>query len=223
MRKFICLIATAILVMCLDATVAKAQNVNDSKFMPYVIINGDTVFYAPLKAARIYEKKPRQKGREWRKYYKLVWNFARTYPYAVVAKSVVSKVDSTIKTDNLKYVSKDIYVNKVIKDLFRSFEKPMKNMTVSQGALLMRLVDRECHINPYDIIKEFKNGYAASFWQGIAKMFGNDLKRPYDPDGVDAPTEELVRQWWDGRFEQTYYEIFWEYPPIAEIPQKYLQ
>ena len=201
---------------------AKAQNTGQRELMQYVIVDGDTVYLAPLKPARIYEKKPRQKGREWRKYYKLVWNFARTYPYAVVAKSVVGKVDSTIKADNLKYVSKDRYVNKVVKDLFNSFEKPMRNMTISQGALLMRLIDRECGIKPYEIIKEFKNAYAASFWQGIAKMFDNDLKRPYDPEGLDAPTEELVHQWWDGRFEQTYFEIFWEYPPIAEIPQKYV-
>lgn len=222
-RALISLVATVALALSLGTFSARAQNANDAKFMQFVVVQGDTVFLAPLRAARVYEKKPRQKGREWRKYYKLVWNFARTYPYAVVAKSVVGTVDSTIKADNLKYISKDRYVNKVVKDLFTSFEKPMKNMTISQGALLMRLIDRECGVNSYDIIKELKNGYAAAFWQGIAKMFGNDLKKPYDPDGVDAHTEELIRQWWDGRFEQTYFEIFWEYPPIAEIPQQYVQ
>lgn len=191
--------------------------------LPYIIENGDTVYLAPLRAAHVYEKKPRNKGREWRKYYKLVYNFAKVYPYAIVAKDIVSDVDSTIKADNLKYISKDSYVSKVVKELFNCFETPLKNLTISQGGLLMRLVDRECGISPYQIIREFKNRYAAGFWQGIAKLFDNDLKRHYDPEGEDAPVEELVRQWKEGTFERTYYEIFWDYPPVVEVPEKYAQ
>ncbi len=191
------------------------------KLMPYIVEGGDTVYLSPLAAARVYEKKPRQKGRQWRKYYRLVYNFAAVYPYALVAKDIVIRADSTIKKDNLKYVSKDRYVNAIVKDLFHAFEKPLSNLTVTQGQLLMLLIDRECHISSYDIIKTFKNGYAAGFWQGIAKVFGNDLKRHYDPKGEDAAIEELIQQWNEGKFEQTYFEIFWKYPPMIELPEKY--
>ena len=54
-------------------------------------------------------------------------------------------------------------------------------------------------------------------------MFGDDLKAPYDPEGVDAPTEDLVHQWENGKFEQTYFEIFWKYPPMVELPEKYVK
>lgn len=189
--------------------------------LPYVIENGDTVFLAPLKASRVYEKKARKKGRQWRKYYRLVYNFAKVYPYAVVARDIVEEVDSTIKKDNLRYVRKDRYVGEVTKELFHHFEKPLKNLTVTQGELLMKLIGRECGFTPFNIIREFKNNYAAAFWQGIAKLFGEDLKRPYDPEGEDAATEELVQQWWAGDFVQTYYEIFWEEPPITELPPQY--
>lgn len=189
--------------------------------LPYVIENGDTVFLAPLKAARVYEKKPRKKGRHWRKYYRLVYNFAKVYPYAVVARDIVGEVDSTIKAQNLKYVGKDRYVDKVTGELFHHFEKPLRNLTITQGELLMKLIGRECGFTPYSIIQEFKNNYAAAFWQGIAKLFGEDLKRPYDPEGEDAATEELVQQWWAGDFVQTYYEIFWEEPPVTELPPQY--
>lgn len=193
----------------------------DGRVLPYVIEQGDTIFLSPLKPARIYEKKKRKKGRQWRKYYKLVYNFAKVYPYALVAKDIVAEVDSTIKKENLKYVRKDRYVGAITKELFNSFEKPLKNLTISQGALLMKLIDRECGIPPYYIIKDFKNMYAATFWQGIGKIFGEDLKAPYDPDGDDAPTEELVHQWENDTFEQTYFEIFWKYPPMVELPEKY--
>lgn len=191
------------------------------RLMQYVVENGDTVYLAPLNAARIYEKKPRQKGREWRKYYKLVYNFAAVYPYVLVAKDIVNEADSVIKTDNLKYVSKDRYVGGIVKELFNSFEEPMKNMTVTQGQLMMLLIDRECGISSYDIIKTFKNQYAAGFWQGIAKLFGNSLKRRYDPEEEDRAIEDLVQQWEKGTFEQTYFEIFWKYPPMIELPPQY--
>lgn len=191
------------------------------KLMPYIIEGKDTVFLSPLAASRVYEKKPRQKGRQWRKYYKLVYNFAEVYPYALVAKDIVRQTDSTIKTNNLKYVSKDKYVDRIVKELFSSFENKMKNMTVTQGQLLMLLIDRECNISSYDIIKTFKNRYAAGFWQGMAKLFGNDLKRRYDPNGEDGAIEDLIRQWEKGTFEQTYFEIFWTYPPYVELPEKY--
>lgn len=191
------------------------------KLMPYIIEGKDTIFLSPLAASRVYEKKPRQKGRQWRKYYKLVYNFAEVYPYALVAKDIVKQTDSTIRTDKLKYVSKDKYVDRIVKELFSSFENKMKNMTVTQGQLLMLLIDRECNISSYDIIKTFKNRYAAGFWQGMAKLFGNDLKRRYDPNGEDGAIEDLIRQWEKGTFEQTYFEIFWKYPPMIELPEKY--
>ena len=189
--------------------------------MPYIVEGGDTVYLSPLATAHIYEKKKRKKGRAWRKYYRLVYNFAKVYPFALVAKDIVYEVDSTITKENMRFVRKDVYVGKIVKELFNSFEKPIRNMTVTQGALLMKLIDRECGIAPYSIIKEFKNVYAATFWQGVARLFGNDLKKPYDPTGTDAAVEELVQQWENGTFEKTYFEIFWEYPPMTELPEKY--
>lgn len=195
----------------------------DKVFMSYTVEKGDTVYQGSIKPARVYQKKPRKKGSQWRKYYRLVHNFAVVYPYALVAGDLVAEVDSTIKAGKLKYVSKDKYVNAIVKDLFASFEKDARNMTVTQGQLMMKLIDRECGISSYNIIKDFKNGYAAVFWQGVAKMFGNDLKKPYDPKGDDAQIEELVKKWHSGDFERIYFEIFWKMPPEINIPEKYLK
>lgn len=193
----------------------------NGKIMPYIIEGNDTVYLSPLAAARVYEKKKRKKGRQWRKYYRLVYNFAKVYPYAVVSKDIVFQADSTIKADNLARSSKDKYVNYLVKELFHSFETPLRNLTISQGELLMKLIGRECGFTPYEIILEFKNKFSAGFWQAIAKLFGEDLKKPYDPDGKDEAVEDLVEQWKNGTFEQTYFEIFWKYPPMVEVPEKY--
>ena len=74
----------------------------------------------------------------------------------------------------------------------------------------------------YNIIKGYKSGVTAGFWQGIAKMFGSDLKAPYDPEGEDEMTEELVKLWEAGEFEGLYYSLFWQWPPTVDIPSKYL-
>ena len=85
----------------------------------------------------------------------------------------------------------------------------------------MKLVDREVGKSSYNIIKGYKSGMAAGFWQGIAKLFGSDLKKPYDPEGEDALTEELVHMWEAGDFQAFYFSLFWQDPPEMPIPEKY--
>lgn len=219
--------AAAAAAVCIFAWTAHATEGRDfilqdrERYLQYVIADGDTVYFDNIRAARVYEKLPRQKGREWRKYYRLVHNFSKVYPYALVARSLVQEVDSTIAADNLKRIKRDRYINEVQKELFEVFETPLKNLTISQGALLMRLIDREVGKSSYNIIKDYKNGIAAGFWQGVARIFGTDLKRPYDPDGEDEPIEDLVQKWENGEFEGLYYSLFWKFPPETDIPSKY--
>ena len=192
------------------------------EFLPFFIEGEDTVYYDTIEASKIYSKLPKQKGREWRKYYRLVHNFSKAYPYALVARKLVHEADSTIAADKLKGAKRDKYVNKVQEELFDVFEGQMRKLTVSQGALIMKLVDREVGKSSYNIIKGYKSGIAAGFWQGIAKIFGSDLKKPYDPEGEDALTEELVMMWEAGEFDLFYFTLFWQDPPKMPIPEKYL-
>jgi hypothetical protein len=188
----------------------------------YIVEGKDTIYIDHLEPSKVYSRLPRQKGKEWRKYYRLVHNFSKSYPYALVARKLVQEADSTIAADNLKWAKRDKYVNKVQKELFNVFEGQMRNLTVSQGALLMKLIDREVGKSSYNIIKDYKNGVAAGFWQGIAKIFGTDLKKPYDPEGEDKLTEELVKIWDAGDFQAFYFAIFWQDPPVMPIPEKYM-
>lgn len=197
------------------------QEYGRNQLMQYKVEGRDTIYMEELPAARVYERLPRQKGKEWRQYYRLVYNFSKVYPCAIVARKLVERADSTITADNLKRGKRDRYINAVQDELFTVFEKPLRSLTITQGALLMKLIDREVGKSSYLIIKDYKNGMAAGFWQGIAKLFGSDLKTPYDPQGADRETEELVNLWETGGFEGLYYSLFWEYPKAPEIPSKY--
>ena len=193
-----------------------------SEFLPFFVEGTDTMYYDEITASKIYSRLPKQKGKEWRKYYRLVHNFSKAYPYALVAKKLVQEADSTIAADRLKGAKRDKYVNKVQDELFEVFEGQMRQLTVSQGALIMKLVDRELGKSSYNIIKGYKSGIAAGFWQGIAKIFGSDLKKPYDPEGDDVMIEELVAIWEAGDFPAFYFSLFWQDPPVMPIPEKYL-
>jgi hypothetical protein len=199
---------------------ASAQR-DSSNVLEFIVEEGDTIYIDQIKASKVYSRLPKQKGKDWRKYYRLVHNFSKTYPYALAARKIVARADSTIAADNLKRAKRDKYINQVQNELFNVFEKPLRGLTVSQGALLMKLIDREIGKSSFDIIKDYKNGIAARFWNGIAKMFGSDLKKPYDPEGEDKEIEDLVVIWEDGDFPAFYMSLFWQDPPIVEIPEEY--
>ena len=198
------------------------SKIENKVVMEFIVENGDTIFIDEIRASKVYSRLPKQKGKEWRKYYRLVHNFSKAYPYALVAKKLVMEADSTIAADNLKGVKRDKYITQVQEELFEVFEGQMRSLTVSQGALIMKLIDREVGKSSYNLIKGYKSGITAGFWQGIAKIFGSDLKAPYDPEGEDALTEELVQIWEAGDFDVFYFSIFWKEPPVLPIPEKYL-
>jgi len=204
-----------------ERSISYQQQKPSGDLMQYIVEGNDTIYIDELKASKVWERLPKQKGREWRKYYRLVHNFSKAYPYALVAKKLVVKADSTIAADKLRGAKREKYISEVQKELFEVFEGQMRKLTVSQGALIMKLIDREVGKSSYNIIKGYKSGITAGFWQGVAKVFGSDLKKPYDPEGEDKATEELVKIWEDGDFPAFYWSIFWKEPPEMPIPEKY--
>ena len=189
------------------------------QYLQYEIVDGDTLYMDVLTPSQI--SLHRRSGKEWRRYYRLVWNFSKTYPYALVARKLIEKTDAELEENDFSRRKREKYINDIQKELFDAFEEPMRGMTVTQGQLLMKLIDREVGKSSYSIIKDYKNGIAAGFWQGVAKLFGSDLKKHYDPSGEDRPIEELVQKWDSGEFAGLYFSIFGEYPKRIELPSKY--
>ncbi len=176
----------------------------------YKIEGKDTVYQITLREVYHFSwDKTNRKGREWREFYRLVYNFKKTYPYAIVAKGKIQEADSILKNSNFNSREKERFIKEFETNLFKEFEKPLRKMTISQGKLLLRLVDREIGQSSFYIIKNYRGGAAAGFWQGVARLFGSDLKRPYDRFGEDKITEELVQMYHRGTFDYLYYSIFY--------------
>ena len=189
--------------------------------MPYEVENGDTTYLDVLEPVWVLARGKASRGKDWRKYYRLVYNFPRVYPYALAAARIEAAADSTVTARKMNRTQREKYVNEVQKQLFKDFEGTFRDMTYSQGALLVRLIDRETSKTSYRIIKEYKGGLTAGFWQGIARLFDGDLKASYDPEGADRDTEELIKLWEQGRFQNLYYSIFLEDPPVVKLLPRY--
>lgn len=185
------------------------------RLMSYVVEGTDTLFVDTITPSYIYVGK--KKGRQWRKYYRLVHNFAKTYPYALQAREVVIEADRTIRDENLRRLKKERYINQIQQSIFDNYESVIRKMTVSQGVLLIQLIGRETGLTPYDIIKDYKSSITAGFWQGVAKLFGGNLRRPYDPEQEDRAIEDLVKLWEIGEFPGLYFSIFGTEAPIPEV------
>ena len=89
----------------------------DENALRYIVEGSDTIYIDNLRPSKVYSRLPRQKGREWRKYYRLVHNFSKAYPYALVARKLVQEADSTIAADRLGRVKREKYVEKVQKEI----------------------------------------------------------------------------------------------------------
>ncbi len=177
----------------------------------YKIEGGDTVYVDKIKPVYIFNRPDkRKKSRQWRDYYRTVYNFKKVYPYALLAKKIIREADSTITNTDFTARERDKYLKSYEKRLFKEFEKPLRNLSFSQGKLLLRLLDRELGQTSYYIIKNYRGGITAGFWQGIAKLFGSDLKRPYDKFGEDKIVEELVILYQQNSFDYLYYSMFGE-------------
>ena len=185
--------------------------------------NGDTTYLDKLPPIYIIGRGKARSEKQWRAYYKLVWRFARVYPYAQASGHLIKQVDSTLNAEHYRGLRKERYIDAIQKQIFRDFEKPLRNMSIQQGALLLKLINRETGLPPYTIIKDYKNRMAAGFWEGVAHLFDNSLKTAYDPTGADATIEELVQIWNAGEFPALYWSIFWEDPPKVEVPESYFE
>jgi hypothetical protein len=90
-------------------------------------------------------------------------------------------------------------MKKVEKDVFAEYEDDMRQMTMTQGRLLIKLIDRETQNTSYELIRDYRGKFSAAFWQSIARIFGTNLKEEYDPYGDDAVIELIIKELDAGR------------------------
>jgi hypothetical protein len=114
------------------------------------------------------------------------------YPYAIAAATIFKDVNDNLdKLDRRRDRKK--YLKSIDKTLDNTFKEPLKNLSIDQGHILIKLINRQTGQNCYSIIKELKGGLSAVVWQGVGVFFNNNLNRDYDPEGDDKEIETFVK------------------------------
>ena len=134
---------------------------------------GDSTMHITSLPVYVFNRKA-----DLRRYQKMIRAVKKVYPLAVEASRRMENLDT--KLDSLGR-------RKDRRQYTRELEKALK-----EECILLKLIDRETDHTAFMIIKEFRSGFTAGFWQLVAKIFGNDLKLSYDPDGDDAVLEQIV-------------------------------
>jgi len=183
-----------IIILGLSPVVSHAQQFSDTlRVEAYITPEGDTIPQSWLPTVQVDAKQTNY----WRKYWK-DWTRLRnavyvTYPYAKSASKVISEVNAELVNVKDENKRKQIIKSRE-RELKKEFADKITNLSVYQGKVLMKLINRETGNNCYHIIKEFKGGVNAGVWQAVAYVFGSSLKQQYDPAGDDQELEKIVKE-----------------------------
>ena len=177
------------------------KGVNDTiRCGTYPMPNGDTLpsFYLADIIIRVdapaFIKQQREANlQKDREIALLRYNVYKAYPYALIAANVIKNVDAELaKLPNRK--AEKMYLKKVEADLKSKFKGQLENLTMSQGAILVKLINRETGKECYGIIRDLKGGFSAIVWQSVAFVFNNNLRKRYDPINEDKEIEKVVQE-----------------------------
>ena len=156
-----------------------------------VLHEGDSIQYMEMNNVYVYPQLTFKNKKQAKAYMRLVTNVKKVLPIAKEARQMLIETTEYLETlPNDK--AKEEHIKRVEDDIFRTYKPKMKKLTYSQGKLLIKLIDRECHSTGYDMIKAFMGPLRAGFWQVFAWGFGASLKKEYDAKGVDRLTERVV-------------------------------
>jgi hypothetical protein len=146
-----------------------------------------------IKEVTVHARPSRAQRSEYRQYEKLVFNIKKVYPYALIVRVKLADVSEELKNIPDERERKK-YLRSVEKDVFAEYQDDIENMTISQGRLLIKLIDRETQNTSYTLIRDYRGKFSAAFWQSVARIFGTNLKEEYDPYGEDALIEAIINE-----------------------------
>ena len=173
------------------ATSSIAQSEDERRALGVLITEDDTLPQVDLPVVVITDFRPERSKAYQRKWDLLMKRVVKVYPYAKVAGELMHEYDRQLSELTTKKERKE-YLNMAEEELKREFEGEIRDMTVREGYILIKLIDRETGDTSYELIRQLKGGFTAFMWQTVARIFGSNLKEYYDSEGEDQMIEEIV-------------------------------
>jgi len=172
--------------------VSLGQNPQRNQRLHVMVFGNDTLPHVTLPTVDIYGVGKYKRKNQDQQYWRLVMRVKKVLPYAKEAAVLLKKYEREVPAD-ARGKDRRVYVRQAEDELMKKYGPTLKNMSVNDGRVLIKLIDRETHKVSYDLIHDLKGGFSAVFWQGVARIFGNNLKASYDPSGEDWQIEQIVQ------------------------------
>jgi len=162
------------------------------------VYQGDTIPYISLPAVTCYGDRVFRNKRQAEAWTRTKYNVKKVYPYAILAAAKLKEYDRLLAQMSASDRSK--YTKMAEDQLKAEFSEELKKLSVSQGKILIKLIDRETGKTTYDVVKDMRGSFSAFMWQGVALMFNSNLKAEYDAQGDDKAIEEAIKLVENGDF-----------------------
>lgn len=183
MKKYLLFLLAAIL----PALRIGAQQPPGVACQEWQVVAGDTIPHVRIRPVWVFAR-----GADLRRYRKLVAAVKKVYPVAKIAMARMTEMEAELQRLPTKKAQK-AYIRGVYRQIKEEYTPVVKHMTRTQGKVLLKLIDRETDYTAYEVLREFRGGFVAGFWQTLSRVFGQDLKSEYDAEGDDRLLEQIVR------------------------------
>ncbi len=203
-KAFLCITATLLFVM--GSLLKGEAQVISSSYRPSgdstlatVEVNPgfDTTYVYALPAVEVYHRwRPKfapLDSQEKAEYWRRIRDVKKVWPYVEIVCDLLVETYEYMETlPNNKERQK--HLKRFEKELKQQYMPEMKKLTLRQGQLMMKLIDRELGSTPYEIIKAFYGPFKATFYSLFAEMYGGKINSHYDPrfNRDDALTERIL-------------------------------
>ncbi len=144
----------------------------------YIDEHGDTIPIAFLPHVEVRDRRIFRSAADRKRFDRLYWNVVKVYPLAKAAGRQLNELEEELKT--MPESKHRAHCRKLEASLKKQYKKQLTELTVTQGRILIKLVDRETARTSYSIVREFRGSFQAFMWQGLALMFGSNLKSTYE-------------------------------------------
>lgn len=162
-------------------------------FFTYVgdcVYEGDTIPFFQYRDLYVYRPLTFNNNKDWRNYQKLVYNVKKVYPLAVMINNTI--IETYEYANTLPANQRAAHLKAVERGMMDQFKPDFKKLSLTQGKLLIKMVDRQCSSPSYDIIRAFVGAARAQVYQGLACFFGASLKKNFNSKGEDKLTERVI-------------------------------
>ena len=165
-----------------------AQDINKEAIVPVVGEDISTPGYI------LNDVLVRGDNSEYLKNYRTTRYFVRrVYAYSQLASAMLNEYQDSLAHMSSKRAKRK-YLNQANKELKEEFGEEIKNMSITRGVYLNKLIYRETGLTTFDIIKDYRGGGKAFFLQSLCRLNGQNLRVTYSPEGEDVVMERVIKE-----------------------------